>query len=382
MNELEECLIVGAGLSGAVIAEKLSKKYKVLVIDKRDHIGGNCYDYVNDVGIRVSKYGAHLFHTNNREIFEYIHKFGEWVRWDHRVLAKVDDVLVNLPVNINTVNKLCGTNLINEEEMKTYISTRVENYDEIKNSEEMALSRVGRKIYEKLFQDYTIKQWNLKAKELDKSVLARIPVRYNFDDRYFTDRYQVLPKHGYTKFIENILRSENIEVRLNTDYRDLPEIAEKKYKYIIYTGPIDSYHLGLEKLEYRSLRFEEETVKTQGYAQENSVINYPSKEVEFTRIIEYKHFLNQKSEYTTIVKEYPISEGEPYYPVPNPRNLELYEKYRNLEVPKNVHFLGRLGNYKYFNMDEAILNSLNYYRNYLEPLDSLDSSEPPESLNF
>lgn len=358
-------LIVGSGLSGSVMAERLANSgFKILVIDKRNHIGGNCYDYINNYGIRVSKYGAHLFHTNDKEVWKYINMFSEWVRWDHKVLTKVNDLLVPIPVNINTVNKLFDENLSNKEDMNVWLLKNQLKYKNITNSEEMALSRVGSKLYDVIFKEYTIKQWNKHPSELDSSVLSRIPVRNNFDDRYFTDKYQFLPKNGYTFFINNILKHPNIDVKLNTDYFELVncEINKIEWKKIIFTGPIDSYVSDYGKLEYRSLIFKEDHFVNDGYFQENSVINYPSSKIPYTRIIEYKHFLNQKSAYTTVVKEYPSDTGDPYYPVPSKKNLDLYEKIRKVaEKTPDVYFLGRLANYKYFNMDEAIKNSLKFF---------------------
>jgi len=355
-------LVVGAGLSGATIARELAEKGNdVLVIEKRDHIAGNCYDYVDeDSGILMNKYGAHLFHTNSEVVWNYVNRFSEWVRWDHEVVSQVDGKIVPMPVNITTVNQLCGTSIQTEDQMNKWLDS-VQYKGEIKNSEDMALSRVGNDLYEKLFKPYTIKQWNKDPSELDKSVLARIPVRNSFDPRYFSDKYQALPKHGYTKFVEEMLNHANITVKLNTDFFDI----SREHDHIVFTGPIDRYFesSGLPKLEYRSIRFDIEKLKTVGYFQPNSVVNYPETNVEFTRIIEYKHFLHQKSDSTVIVREYTTDQGEPYYPVPNKQNLDLYEKYKELAAKEpRVHFVGRLASYKYFNMDDAILNALDFIR--------------------
>lgn len=362
-----DILIVGAGLSGAIIAEQFAEKsdLKVLVIDKRNHIGGNCYDYIDENGILMNKYGAHLFHTNYEDVWEYIQKFSEWQRWDHKVLGSVDGRLINIPVNINTVNTLCGTNIKDEIEMNQWIEKVQIKYDKITNSEEIAKSRVGEELYKKLFRDYTFKQWNKYPEELDSSVLARIPIRNNHDERYFDDKYQALPKLGYTKFIENILSHPNITVQTNVDYEKIKNNVD--FKTLIFTGTIDSYFdkLGLEKLEYRSIEFIEERYKNMNFYQTNSVVNYPEPNIPFTRIVEYKHFLNQQSPHTTIVKEITKDSGEPYYPVPNEKNLSLYEKYKvHANLEKNVYFIGRLANYKYFNMDQAIKNSLEFYSKF------------------
>lgn len=362
-----DILIVGAGLSGAVLAERFASHgdKKVLVIDKRDHIGGNCFDFIDENGILINKYGAHLFHTNFEDVWEYVQQFSEWQRWDHRVLGAIEGKLINIPVNINTVNALCGTDIKDEKEMNQWLKTVQVQYDTINNSEEIAKSRVGEELYKKIFRDYTFKQWNKYPEELDPSVLARIPIRNNFDDRYFTDRFQALPKYGYTKFIKNILTHPNISVRKNVDYFDLKDSID--FHTLIYTGPIDRYfqNSGLEKLGYRSIEFIEERFKNMNFYQINSVINYPENNVPFTRIVEYKHFLNQHSPHTTIVKEITKDSGEPYYPVPNKRNLALYEKYKELaKLENNVHFIGRLASYKYFNMDQAIKNSLEWYNEF------------------
>ena len=370
-------LIVGCGLSGATIAERIANclNEKVIIIDKRKHIGGNCYDYIErNTNIRINKYGAHLFHTNNKEVWDYVNKFSEWVRWEHKVLSKVDDKFVSIPVNITTVNELCGENLQTTEEMNEWLKKNQIKYDKIENSEQMAKSRIGEELYNKLVKNYTYKQWNKYPNELDASVLARIPVRNNFDTRYFSDKYQALPKNGYTSFIKNMIKHDNIISLINTSYEDLKKNYPnymKEIKYTIFTGPIDEYFKdsGLEKLEYRSIDFNKYIYKNTNFFQPNSVVNYPNSE-DFTRIVEYKHFLNQNSPHTIIVTEKTKDNGEPYYPIPNKKNLELYEKYKKFaekEEKNNVYFLGRLANYKYFNMDAAIENALNFFNKKLLP---------------
>ena len=363
-------LIVGCGLSGSVIAERLANilNKNVTIIEKRNHIGGNCYDYIDiDTNIRVSKYGAHLFHTNNEKVWEYINKFDDWVRWEHTVVSYVDNMFVPMPVNITTVNKLCGENIKTNDEMDKWLENNTVKYDTINNSEEMAKSRIGENLYNKLVKDYTFKQWDKYPNELDKSVLARIPIRNNFDTRYFSDKYQALPKNGYTHFFEQLLNNDNIEVRLNTDYFDFIKENDISDYIVIFTGPIDHYfaNTGMDKLEYRSIDFKTSKLDM-NYYQPNSVVNYPSKEYEYTRIVEYKHFLNQKSDKTIIVSETTSNIGEPYYPVPNEKNLNLYKKYKDLSLKEeNVHFVGRLANHKYFNMDQAIDNALSFFENDL-----------------
>jgi UDP-galactopyranose mutase len=361
-----KCLIVGCGLSGVVVAERIASVLngEVTIIEKRNHIGGNCYDYIEeDTNILINKYGAHLFHTNNKEVWNYINNFDKWVRWEHKVLAYVDNKFVSIPVNITTINELCHENLQNENDVNEWLEKNQVKYDVISNSEEMAKSRIGEVLYDKLIKTYTLKQWNKYPHELDKQVLERIPIRGNFDSRYFSDKYQALPEKGYTHFFEKMLDNKNIKVKLNTDYFEHIKV-HNDYDITIFTGPIDSYFPDLDKLEYRSIDFNVQIVKNTNYYQPNSVVNYPSNDVEYTRIVEYKHFLNQKSNDTVIVTETTNDIGEPYYPVPNKKNLELYEKYKKLakiEESKNVFFVGRLANYKYFNMDEAILNSLHFF---------------------
>lgn len=374
MSHTPNILIIGAGISGAVLAERYAALgKKVLIIEKRDHIAGNCYDYYNDEGILVSKYGAHLFHTNYEKVWQYINRFGEWYPYEHRVLAKVDGQLVPIPVNITTVNTLFNLQIQNEVEMQAWLdSVQIKN-EHPTNGREAALARVGEVLYEKMFRHYTKKQWDKFPEELDASVLNRIPVRNNFDDRYFSDTYQALPIGGYTAFFEKMLNHPNIEIRLQTDYftvrKELPE-----YEKLFYTGPIDQFfdfkHSLEEHLEYRSITFVHETLDQEQY-QESAVINYPQTE-QFTRIVEYKHITGQKHPKTTIVKEFTTDTGEPYYPVPNPRNQAIYDQYRReTEKLTDIYFVGRLANYKYFNMDEAFKNALDLF----EKLEGADATE-------
>ena len=365
-----DVIIVGAGLSGCVMAERFAniKNKKVLIIEKREHIGGNCYDYIDENGILINKYGAHLFHTNDEEVWEYINKFSKWVRWEHEVKCIVDNKIIPLPINITSINMMFNLNIKNEKEMDEWLEQNKIKYDKITNGEESVKSRFGEQIYEKIFKYYTYKQWNKYPNELNEEVLSRIPLRNNFDTRYFNDRYQALPEKGYTNFFNQLIDNKNIDIVLNIDFETIKNnISEKKI--VIYTGPIDFYFndKNMEKLEYRSINFIIERYKNTNYYQSNSVINYPSLDIDYTRIVEYKHFLNQKSPHTTIVKEISTDKGDPYYPVLNQKNLTLYNKYKMLAEDemknKNIHFLGRLANYKYFNMDQAIKNSLEYFNN-------------------
>jgi len=377
-----DLLIVGAGFSGAVIAERCaSLGMTSLVIDKRDHLAGNCYDYVDSHGIRASKYGAHLFHTNYERVWDYVTRFSEWIPFDHRVRGRVPDVngvdqLVPIPPVQETVNALYGTNITNEEEMQAWYDTqRVIPEGSPSNGEEAALSRVGPLLYESIFKHYTKKQWDKYPSELDASVLMRLPCRTSTDERYFSDHWQALPRRGYTRIFENmLLGNERITLRLNVDFFQARERGTlPKYKLLVYTGPIDSYFAQqkMPPLEYRSLHFEETYIEDpeEGFFQEAMVVNYPAASVPFTRIVEYKHVPNQteavkggKVKGTLIAKEFSSAEGEPYYPVPNPENTALYERYRALaEEEQGVCFVGRLASYKYFNMDQAILNALEMF---------------------
>lgn len=361
-----DILIIGAGISGATLAERYANAGKrVLIIEKRDHIAGNCYDHHDQNGILVSKYGAHLFHTNDGEVWEYVNRFAEWYPWEHRVIARVDGKTVPIPVNISTVNILFDEKLETEDDMKQWLEQNRISFDQPTNGEEAVLNRVGPVLYDKMFKHYTKKQWDKYPAELHASVLERIPVRSNYDDRYFSDKYQALPKGGYTKVFESMLDHPNITVLLNTDYFDVKDQYEG-YEKLFYTGPVDRFFEFeeelTEKLEYRSINFVTEHIDAE-YYQENSVVNYPGREVDFTRIVEYKHFGNQKSDKTSIVKEYTVDEGDPYYPVPNEKNQLIYEKYKaKADQLTDVYFVGRLANYKYFNMDQAFKNALDLYK--------------------
>jgi UDP-galactopyranose mutase len=367
-------LVVGAGLSGSVIAERIANglNEKVIVIDKRDHIGGNCYDYVDeDTGICINKYGAHLFHTNHQNVWDYVNKFCNWVHYEHKVVANVNDKIVPVPCNIETVNTLLNLNIHNENDMHLWLSSNIVKYDNITNSEELAKSRIGEELYNLLIKDYTYKQWNKYPDELDKQVLNRLPFRTNFDCRYFNDKYQALPEKGYTHFFERILDNPLIDIRLGTCFFDFKKENDiSKFAKIIYTGPIDMLFENMPKLEYRSIDFTLNKLYNTPYYQTNSVVNFPSMSYPYTRIVEYKHFLNQKSDHTIIVYETTKADGEPFYPVPSQSNLDIYELYQKkcIEEEKNNNyiFLGRLATYKYINMDEAIYNALTKFDELLQ----------------
>ncbi|MCX6152291.1 MAG: UDP-galactopyranose mutase [Ignavibacteriales bacterium] len=352
-------LIVGAGFAGSVMAERIASQLnkKVLVVEKRNHIGGNAYDEFDEHGILVHRYGPHIFHTNSKEVFDYLSQFTEWRFYEHKVLAKLDGELYPIPINRITLNKLYNLNLQTEDEAKAYYEKVREKRYPILNSEDIIVNQVGNDLFEKFFKHYTKKQWGLEPKELAATVCGRIPVRVNDDCRYFTDKYQFMPKDGYTKMFERMLNHKNIELLLNADYKSI--MNNVKFNKIIYTGPIDyffDYEFG--KLPYRSIRFEFEKIESKKY-QEAAVINYVEPSFEFTRVTEYKYFYDQNSDRTTISKEYFQEEGEPYYPIPNKRNFDIYKKYEMLiESIKNVLFVGRLAEYKYYNMDQVVANTL------------------------
>jgi UDP-galactopyranose mutase len=360
-----DIVIVGAGISGVTLAERYATKLnkKVLILEKRNHIGGNCFDYYDDAGILVSKYGAHIFHTTFDDVWEYVSKFTKWHPYQHKVLSFVDNKLVPVPVNITTVNMLLDLQLKTEKEMKVWLKKNTLPISNPRHSEDLALSRVGKHLYEKMFKNYTKKQWDLHPNLLHPTVIGRIPVRTDFEDRYFTDPHQAIPKEGYTELFKKMLAHPNITVKLNTDYFEVKDKL-KNYEKLFFTGPIDQffgYKYG-KKLQYRSLRFEFETYDKE-YYQSNAAINYPN-DYEYTRIIEYKHITGQKHPKTTISKEFPTWEGEPYYPVPSKENLAMYENYQKEAIKlekENIYFVGRLANYKYFNMDQAFKNALTLF---------------------
>jgi len=351
-------LVVGAGFAGSVVAEQMARNFgkKVLLVDRRPHIGGNAYDHYNDHGILVHKYGPHIFHTNSREVFDYLSRFTEWRPYEHRVRANVDNNLVPIPINLDTVNALYGLNL-DSSQLEAFFSTVAETRQAIRTSEDVVVSRVGRELYEKMFRGYTRKQWSLDPSELDASVTARIPVRTNRDDRYFTDSHQAMPLHGYTRMFENMLDHENIKILVNTDYREVMGFVP--YREMVYTGPIDeffNYRYG--KLPYRSLEFKHETVD-QPVFQQYPVVNYPNEHIPYTRITEFKYLTGQSHSKTSVVYEFPRAEGDPYYPVPKAENNALYKKYQALaEATPDVHFVGRLATYKYYNMDQIVAQAL------------------------
>ena len=362
---LFDYLIVGAGYAGSVLAERFARGLgkRVLIVDRRQHIAGNAYDFHNDDGLLVHKYGPHIFHTASQEVFEYLGQFTEWRNYEHRVLASVDGLLVPIPINLDTINTLYGLSL-NAQQVEGFFASIAEKKSVIKTSEDVVVSKVGRELYNKFFRGYTRKQWGLDPSELDAQVTARVPTRSNRDGRYFTDAYQAMPKLGYTRMFENMLDHPNIKVLLNTDYREIRDAIP--YGEMIFTGPVDEffdYRFG--RLPYRCLEFRHETHDRE-FFQSAPVVNYPNEHL-FTRITEFKYLTGQKHPKTSIVYEFPKAEGDPYYPVPQPKNAELYRRYRELaQATPAVHFAGRLATYRYYNMDQVVAQALTLYNHIAE----------------
>ena len=358
-----DVVVVGAGFAGSVIAERLASQSgkTVLVVDRRPHVGGNTYDELDEAGVLVHRYGPHIFHTNSAAIVDYLSAFTRWRPYEHRVLASVRGMLVPVPINRTTVNRLFGLDLRAPAEVADFYRARAEGNGG-RTSEDVVVGTVGRELYELFFRGYTRKQWGLDPSQLDASVAARVPARTDDDDRYFTDRFQVMPAHGYTQLFERLLAHPNIEVWTDTSFEAVAPRLD--FGALVYTGAIDTYFgQCFGPLPYRSLRFEFETVPTDRF-QPTGTVNYPDeREVAFTRITEFKYLTGQVHDVTTIVREYPQAEGEPYYPVPRPENRALYERYKALaDATPNVHFAGRLGTYKYYNMDQVVGQALATYR--------------------
>ena len=354
-------VVVGAGLAGLTVAERIAneKNEKVLVVEKRGQIGGNVYDSYNEDGILIHNYGPHIFHTNDREVYEYLGQFTKWNDFWHRVLTQVDGNLIPMPITLETINRLYNCSMT-PEEMERFIEARAVPMDEIRTSRDVALSRVGEEIYQKFFENYTKKQWGVDPAGIDTSVISRIPLRYNRDTRYFTDKYQGMPRYGYTRLCEAMAASRNIRLLLNTDFQEVRK--ELTWDTLIYTGPADEYY-GYKhgRLKYRSLDFVFETLDCESY-QEAPVVNYPN-DYDYTRITEFKKMTGQENRKTTILKEFPKAEGEPYYPFPTAdcrAQFALYQK--EMEQEKKVYFLGRLAEYRYYNMDAVVRSALNLYR--------------------
>jgi UDP-galactopyranose mutase len=349
-------LIVGAGFAGSVLAERLASQLgkSCVIVERRNHIGGNAYDRYDDAGVLVHNYGPHYFRTNSQRIIDYLNQFTEWREVHYKILSWTHGRFWQFPINLNTFEQLIGRPSTSEEMQAKLAEWRVD-IDNPKNSEEVIVSQVGWKLYEMFFKNYTRKQWQRDAKHLDPTVCGRIPIRTNRDDRYLSEKFQALPKNGYTAMFQKMLKHPLIQVRLNTDYREIR--TQVAFRHLIFTGPVDEYFdYRFGRLPYRSLRFEPETLE-QEFFQPVMQVNYPN-DHDFTRIVEIKHATGQKLPLTTIVREYPQDFGpgrEPYYPVPAPDARAVYQKYAELGVSeKNVSFVGRLATYRYYNMDQVV----------------------------
>jgi len=350
-------LVVGAGFAGSVLAERLASERgdRVLVIDRRPHVGGNAYDHRDAAGLLVHRYGPHIFHTNSRAVFEHLSRFTGWRPYQHRVLGRVDGRLVPIPINLDTVNALYGLDLASDE-LDAWFAARAEPVGAVRTSEDVVVSKVGRELYEKFFRGYTRKQWGLDPSELDKSVTARVPVRTDRDGRYFTDAFQAMPAEGYTRMFERMLDHPNITVRTGVDYSAARR--EAAFARLVWTGPVDEFFgCRFGRLPYRSLRFVHETLG-QKWFQPVGTVNYPQTEA-YTRITEYKHLTGQVHPRTSITYEYPEAHGDPYYPVPRPENQALYKRYEALaDATADTWFVGRLATYRYYNMDQVVAQAL------------------------
>jgi UDP-galactopyranose mutase len=373
-------MVVGAGFAGAVLAERLAsvRGERVLVVDRRDHIGGNAYDHLDAAGVLIHRYGPHIFHTNSENIFAYLSKFTEWRAYEHRVLAQVkspttgEDTLVPMPINLDTINKLYGLNLT-EAEVEGWMAARAEQVEQVRTSEDVVVGKVGRELYEMFFRGYTRKQWALDPSELDKSVTARVPTRTNRDDRYFTDRFQYMPRDGYTAMFSKMLDHPNITVRTGMEFSE----ARRRFAFrrMVWTGPVDEYFgFRFGKLPYRSLKFRHETLDRE-WALPTGTVNHPAEETPFTRVSEYKWMTGQEHPKTSVTYEFPSAEGDPYYPIPRPENAALYKRYEALaDAEQDTWFVGRLATYRYYNMDQVVGQALSTF-------ERIEKAVPPVAAN-
>ena len=350
---------MGAGFAGSVCARELAEAgHSILVVDRRNHIAGNAFDVKDEHGILIHQYGPHIFHTNSERIFNYLSKYTEWYQYEHRVRGVVEGIEYPFPINRDTLNQLYNLDLTEMQASEFYEKVR-EPKERVLSSEDVVLNSVGRDLYEKFFLNYTKKQWGLDPSQLKAGVAARIPTRTNSDDRYFTDKYQAMPLCGYTAMFENLLDHPNIQVQTSTEFKDV--LNEKnQFDHIVYTGPIDAfYDYQFGHLPYRSLRFEHEHLAHTKQYQSVGTVNYPN-DFDFTRITEFKHLTGQKHSSTSLVREYPTAEGDPYYPIPRDENEKLFKQYQALaSAEENVTFVGRLAEYRYYNMDQVVGAALN-----------------------
>jgi UDP-galactopyranose mutase len=357
-------LIVGAGFAGSVLAERLAAERgdRVLVVDRRDHIAGNAFDHTDAAGVLIHRYGPHIFHTNSEQVFAYLSRFTAWRPYEHRVLAEVISPVtgaamqVPIPINLDTINRLYGLSL-NEAEVEAWLAARAERVAQIRTSEDVVVATVGRELYELFFRGYTRKQWALDPSELDKSVTARVPTRTNRDDRYFADRFQAMPRDGYTAMFGRMLDHPNITLRTGVEFADARQ--RSPFRRLIWTGPVDEYFgFRFGKLPYRSLRFRHATLDRE-WALPTGTVNHPAEATPFTRVSEYKWMTGQSHPKTSVTYEYPSAEGDPYYPIPRPENAALYKRYEALaDAEPDTWFVGRLATYRYYNMDQVVGQAL------------------------
>ena len=364
-----DVLVVGAGFAGSVLAERLASQggQRVLLIDRRDHVGGNAYDEQDAAGILIHRYGPHIFHTNSQDVWDYLSRFTKWRPYEHRVLAQVRGKLLPVPINRTTLNNLYDLDLQDEAQAAAFLASRAENVAEIKTSEDVVVAAVGRELYETFFRGYTRKQWGMDPSELDRSVTARVPTRTNTDDRYFTDKFQAMPADGYTRMFENMLDHPLIDIELGVDFRDVA--SRVTVGHTIFTGPVDEYFdHRFGPLPYRCLTFRHETHDREQF-QPVAVVNYPLEDTPYTRITEYKHLTGQRHRQTSVSYEFSSATGDPYYPIPNATAQALYKRYEALaDAEPNVSFVGRLATYRYYNMDQVVGQALATWRRLADRL--------------
>ena len=359
-----DLLIVGAGPVGCVVAERAAKinNWKCLIVDKRNHIAGNCYDKINKKGVLIHKYGPHYMRFKKKKIYNYVSKFTKWINGNYIVKSNIDDKLYPIPINLTTLEKFFKIKLKNKKDAIKFLKNKRVKIKKIKNSEDLILSKLGREIYENFYKNYTIKQWGIHPKNLNKSVVGRLPIRFNRDPYYVDQKLKVMPKNGYTALFQNMIKNDNIKVKLNTDYKKIKDKIIPRYA-TVYTGPPDVFFNNkFGKLDWRSLNFKFKTYKKKKI-QDCVQINFPNK-YKFTRKVEIKHVTKQRIPITTVCTEYPSSSGDPYYPINNKKNLKTFAKYKkliNIYEKKNIFFEGRLAQYKYLNMDEVIERALNLF---------------------
>jgi UDP-galactopyranose mutase len=360
-------LIVGAGYAGSVMARELADcGYAVNIIDRRPHVAGNAFDEFDAHGVMVHRYGPHIFHTNSSRIFDYLSRFTLWRPYEHRVVGVVEGVQYPFPINLDTINRLYGLRL-DESGARDFFERAREPRHPVLTSEDVVLNSVGRDLYEKFFLNYTRKQWGLDPSQLKAGVAARIPVRTNTDDRYFTDTFQAMPADGYTAMFRNLLDHPGISIELGVDFADIRKHGD--WDHVVYTGPIDAYYdYRFGRLPYRSLRFEHEHLPEQQWFQSVGTVNYPNEHA-YTRITEFKHLTGQVHPGTSVVREYPEAEGDPYYPIPRAENEALFKRYEAISLAEDqVTFVGRLAQYRYYNMDQVVGAALKAAENLVQAL--------------